>query len=207
MALPVVLAFDEDQDTLNILENQLIQRYAHDYRVECLVDPNLALSRLTELADVGEEVALVLAAKSESVAEAGGLLEHVRELHPHAKCASWCRGTSGQTRRAQMRSEPHRVRARSLYAVRPAGPPDEVFHEAVSSFLLEWATERRIVPHTIQIVGESWSGRAYELRETFEQCAAPHTFCLADSDEGRELLTKAGPDASSRSWFFPMAGS
>jgi thioredoxin reductase (NADPH) len=52
------------------------------------------------------------------------------------------------------------------------------------------------LPHTIHIVGEAWSGRAYELRETFERCAAPHTFCLADSDEGRELLAKAGPGAT-----------
>ncbi len=83
------------------------------------------------------------------------------------------------------------------YAVRPAGPPDEVFHGAVSSFLLEWATERRTVPHTIHIVPArpTWSGRAYELRETIERCAVPHTFSLANSDEGRELLAKAGPEA------------
>ena len=79
--------------------------------------------------------------------------------------------------------------------VRPAGSPDEVFHEAVSSFLLEWATERRIVPHTVHIVGEAWSGRAYELREVFARCAVPHAFCLADSDEGRGFLAKAGPHA------------
>ena len=52
-----------------------------------------------------------------------------------------------------------------------------------------------LVPQTVHIVGETWSGRAYELREVFEQCAVPHTFCLADSDEGRELLARAGPDA------------
>lgn len=50
------------------------------------------------------------------------------------------------------------------------------------------------MPHTIHIVGETWSGRAYELRETFERCAVPHAFCLADSDEGRELLAEAGPE-------------
>ena len=69
-----------------------------------------------------------------------------------------------------------------------------MFHHTVSAFLLEWATERRKVPQTVHIVGQEWSGRAYELRETFERCATPHTFCLADSDEGRELLAKAGPD-------------
>jgi len=196
MAFPVVLALDEDQGTLGVLESQLTQRYSHDYRVECLADPGRALLRLTELADRREEVALVLAANTDSVGDDNGLLTHVRELHPHAKCALlvpsdvWADKSCASAIRALIALG--RVH---YYAVRPAGPPDEVFHEAVSSFLLEWATERRVVPHTIHIVGESWSGRAYELRETFERCAAPHTFCLADSDEGRELLAKAGPEA------------
>ena len=83
MAFPVVLAVDEDQETLGTLERQLTQRYAHDYRVECLVDPGRSLLRLSELADGGEEVALVLAVNTDSVTANGGLLEHVRELHPH----------------------------------------------------------------------------------------------------------------------------
>jgi thioredoxin reductase (NADPH) len=196
MVLPVVLAFDEDQENLRVLENQLMQRYAHDYRVECLGDPGLALSRLAHLANLGEVVALVLAAKSESVTAVGGLLEHVRELHPHAKCALlvpwdvWADKPSADEIRASIALG--RVH---YYALNPGDPPDEVFHETISSFLLEWATERRTVPHTIHIVGAVWSGRAYELRETFERCAVPHAFCLADSDEGRELLAKTGPDA------------
>src|SRR5919198_3158053 len=52
-----------------------------------------------------------------------------------------------------------------------------------------------MVPHTVHIVGEEWSGRAYELREVFERCAVPHAFSLADSDRGRELLATAGPNA------------
>ncbi len=196
MALPVLLTLDEDQENLGVLETQLSQRYTHDYRVECLGDPDLALQRLSDLAEDGEDVALVLAGNSEAVTAPGGLLEHVRQLHPHAKCALlvspdvWGDKSSADAIRASIALG--RVH---YYAVRPAGPPDEVFHEAVSSFLLEWATERRTVPHTVHIVGETWSGRAYELRETFERCAVPHTFCLADSDEGRDLLAKAGPEA------------
>jgi thioredoxin reductase (NADPH) len=81
------------------------------------------------------------------------------------------------------------------YVSRPARSRDEVFHEAVSSFLLEWARERRSVPQTVHIVGETWSGRAFELREVFEQCAVPHTFSLADSDQGRTLIAQAGAEA------------
>jgi thioredoxin reductase (NADPH) len=193
MAVPVLLAFEPDHESLSFLQTQLVQRYSADYRVECLEDPDLALRRLTELADIGEDVALVLAGKSKT--RAGWLLEHVRELHPHAKCALlvpsdvWRDKSSADEIRASIA-----LGRIHYYVVQPAGPPDEVFHQAVSSFLLEWATERRLVPQTIHIVGETWSGRAYELRNTFERCAAPHTFCLADSAEGRDLLVKAGPD-------------
>jgi thioredoxin reductase (NADPH) len=156
MALPVVLAVDEDQQTLGILERQLTQRYSYDYRVECLVESGRALLRLTELADRGEEVALVLAANSDSVTSSDGLLVRVRELHPHAKCALvvpadvWADKSSANEVRALVALG--RVH---YYVVRPAGAPDEVFHDAISSFFLEWATERRTVPHTIHIVGES----------------------------------------------------
>ena len=42
------------------------------------------------------------------------------------------------------------------------------------------------------MIGETWSGRAYELREVLGRCAMPHRFCLAGSDEGRALLASAG---------------
>lgn len=192
----MVLAVDEDQDALGVIERQLIHRYAHDYRVECLGDADVALHRLKGLADAGEDVALVLSAKPRLATARDGLLEYVRELHPHAKRALlvpsdvWTDRSIADMIRASIA-----FGTADYYVARPARSQDEVFHEAVSSFLLEWATDRRLVPQTTHIVGEEWSGRAYELRETFERCAAPHAFCLADSDEGRGFLAKAGPEA------------
>ncbi|HYK67347.1 MAG TPA: FAD-dependent oxidoreductase [Streptosporangiaceae bacterium] len=196
MSLPALLAVDQSHDALGVLESQLTQRYAYDYRVMCLGDPAVAAQKLTELARAGEDVALVLCGLQQSTAARDGLLERVRELHPQAKRAllvpinAWADKPTADAIRAAIA-----FGRADYYVVRPGGPPDEVFHEAVSSFLLEWATERRIVPHTVHIIGEAWSGRAYELREVFERCAAPHAFCLADSDEGRGFLAQAGPDA------------
>ena len=78
------------------------------------------------------------------------------------------------------------------YVIRPSRSPDELFHQSVSTFLLEWAHARRVSPHTVHIVGESWTGRAYELREVLGRCAVPHAFLLADSPDGRALVAESG---------------
>ena len=196
MGQPLLLAVDEDRDALDDVETPLVQRYGRDYRVECVADADEALRTLTGLARGGGDVALVLAATSFSRTTGSRLLERVRDLHPHAKRALlvpadvWAdEQTAGAIRESMALG---RI---DFYVPRPAGSPDEVFHEAVSSFLLEWARERGMVPQTVRIVGETWSGRAYELREVFERCAVPHMFCLAESDEGRALLAGAGAGA------------
>ena len=199
MALPVLLSVDDDGDALAHVEAQLLQRYGMEYRVESLGDAEEALRRLTDLARAGEEVALVLVGLQISDAGTGGeLLERARELHPDAKRAllvppdvAWAEPPTAQAILDAMA-----VGRIDYYVGRPAASRDEVFHEAIAGFLLEWATDRRIVPHTVHIVGEEWSGRAYELRDVFQRCAAPHSFCLADSSKGRELLAKAGPKSS-----------
>ena len=196
MPLPVLLAVDEDRDALNDVETQLVRRYAHDYRIESFGDPDDALRTLQDLADGGEDVALVLASSSLSSTSGRHLLDHVRQLHPHTGRALLVSANvwSDQPTAEAIRDSMALGRI-DYYVPRPAGSLDEVFHEAVSSFLLEWARDRRLVPQTVHIVGETWSGRAYELREVFEQCAVPHAFCLAASERGRELLARAGPDA------------
>jgi thioredoxin reductase (NADPH) len=196
MGLPALVAVDEDPEVLDRVEAQLVRRYASDYRVECLPDPDEALRMLTELRDATVDLALVLVGQSLPGARSDELLDKVRQLHPHAKRAlvvapnAWTDAPTSRMIRASMA-----LGRIDYYVFRPAPSRDEVFHEAISDFLLEWAHERRLVPQTVHIVGEAWSGRAYELRETFARCAAPHAFCLADSEEGREFVAKAGADA------------
>jgi thioredoxin reductase (NADPH) len=194
---PVLIAVDEDPDLLQEVETQLVHRYGRDYRVEALRDPDEALRTLTQLRDAGVAVALVLGGQSSSGATGEELFDHVRQLHPFAKRAllvaanTWTDEATAKAIRASMA-----LGRIDYYVLRPAASPDEVFHEAVSDFLLEWARERRLVPQTVHIVGETWSGRAYELREVFANCSVPHAFCLADSDEGRRFVAGAGPDAA-----------
>jgi thioredoxin reductase (NADPH) len=196
MDLPVLAAVEEDPSGLGEVERQLAQRYGRDYRIVASHESDDALATLTRLADEGAEVALVLVGTTIAANDGAHLLDHVRRLHPTAKRAllvpagAWTEPATAATIQSLMALG--RV---DHYVLTPAGSPDETFHEAVSSFLLEWARDRLSVPQTVHIVGAEWSGRAYELRQVFEQCAVPHAFWLADSVEGRELIAKAGDDA------------
>jgi thioredoxin reductase (NADPH) len=194
MPLPVLLVVDGDLDGLDAVAVPLARRYGSDYRVERASDVAHALAALSELEAAGDELALLLAARTLADTTGGGLFERARLLFPHAK--------RGMTVASRALADPAAVKAIvdsialgriDYYVPAPAGDSDEGFHHTISTFLLEWATERRRVSPTVQIVGEEWTGRAFELRETLERCVVPHDFCLADSEQGRRLLAGAGP--------------
>ncbi len=201
---PALVAIDDDRECLSALTRELSDRYSRDYRIVCTASPEEAVATLEKLAEDGEEVALVLAGQWLPGTTGGELLGQVRRLHPHAKrglLIAWGGWGDPATGQAIFDSMAHgRI---DYYVLRPSESPDEVFHQTISSFLLEWARDRRVAPHTIRVVGEGWSGRAYELREVLGRCAIPHTFCLADSDEGRALISGAGSGSKLPLVIFP----
>ncbi len=196
MAGPVLLAVEDDVETLREIERELLDRYARHYRVRCLQSPTEAQAWLAELASAGESVALILAGQQLSGIAGSELLDQARHLHPHAKRAlviEW--GTFGlpEIGRDIFDSIAHgRI---DHYVLRPSPAPDELFHNTISGLLLEWAEAGRSFPFTVHVVGESWSGRAYELRNVLVRCAIPHSFTLADSTDGRALVAAAGSSA------------
>lgn len=196
MQTPMLLAVDADPEALGRVERELHDRYGSSYRVVGTGSPDEALALLTEVADAGEDVALVLASQWLPEMTGSELLERVRRLHPHAKrglLVSW--GEWGERQTAKAIFESMALGRIDYYVLRPAASPDELFHQAISSFLLEWTEARLIAPHTVRVVADAWAGRAYELRDTLQRCAVPHAFHLTDSKEGRVALGKAGAGA------------
>ena len=200
MSDPVILAVDADPAGLAGIERELLDRYSRHYDVVCTASAAEARDRLTQFRESGNDVAVVLAGKEVDDPSCSELLAEVRRLHPHAKRAllvGWGEWGFRETGDAILEAIEHGKI--DHYVVRPVAPPDELFHHSISTFLLEWAEERRTAPYAIQVVGDSWSGRAAALRDVLERCAFPHAFCLADSDEGRRLL-----EGSSRETELPV---
>ena len=189
--IPVLFAVDEDEAALSVVERELVDRYSRGYRVICLASAEEALAELRALKEAGEDVALVLAAETFASMSGPELLGRARELHAHAQrglLIEW--GSWGPGGTAEHIFEAMARRQIEYYVIRPSQTPDELFHQSVSTFLLEWAHARRVSPHTVRIVSESWIGRAQELKEVLGRCAVPHSFLLADSPEGRALMAE-----------------
>ena len=193
MSDPVLLVVDEDSAARHAVELELRDRYGRHYRIESLGSANEARALLEGLAVAGDDVALVLARQPFDGATGSALLDDARRLHPHARRAlliAW--GEQGDPATGDAIFDAIASGRIDHYVLRPAAPPDEFFHREISGLLLEWADGQRASPYTIFVVGESWSGRAYELRETLGRCAMPHSFALADSEIGSELVARAG---------------
>jgi thioredoxin reductase (NADPH) len=190
---PWLIAVDDDPEVVRDLQRELEDRYGRQYRVTCFTSSEGALARLTDLAEAGEQVALVLAGQWLSGMTGSDLLGEVRRMHPHAKrglVIEW--GGWGQPATGEAIFEAIADGRVDHYVLRPATSPDELFHQAIAGFLLDWTEGQRISAHTVHVVGESWSGRAFELRDVLSRCAIPHSFCLADSDDGRALMAETG---------------
>ena len=203
MGQPVLLAIDDDVSLLADIERELRDRYARHYRVACVRSPAEARTCLAEFAAAAVDVALVLAGRSAAF-PAGELLAEVRHVHPRAKRALVVEfGDWGQKSVGHEIFEGVADGRFDHYVLRPADSPDEMFHQTISSMLLEWGEANRAAPHTVHIVGKSWTGRAHELREALKQCAMVHNFCLAESDEGRALVAAAPAGAELPLVIFP----
>src|SRR5262249_9431988 len=164
MAAAVLVAVDGDADALADIERELLDRYGRHYRVVCLQSAADARAQLEALAASDEEVALILAAPRLRGLACSELLDDARRLHPHAKrgvlipWGDWGEPATGTAifdliARGQV----------DHYVVRPGASPDELFHHTISGVLLDWAEAHRVSPHAVYVVGESWSGRAFEL--------------------------------------------
>lgn len=193
MNAPLIVAVDADPELSGAVERELRDRYAPHYRVRCLLSADEALAELQAYAEADEQVVLVLAGQWLLGTTGSELLDRVRRIHPHARrglLIGWAERMDRDTGHAIYEAVGHG--SIDHYVVRPSTSPDERFHHAVSGFLMEWNEARHGAAGTVHVVGESWTGRAYELRDVLGRCALPHSFHLADSDDGRTLLEHAG---------------
>jgi thioredoxin reductase (NADPH) len=194
--LPLILAVDEDAEALRRITAEL-QRYARDYNVICGPSAEAALAQLEKLHDLGEAVAVVLAARGTGELKGERLLERVHDLHPHAKRAllipwgGWADEETADAIRNAMA-----LGYIDYYAIKPFSSPDEIFHRLVSEFLQEWRRQNAPGRRELTIVADPWSPRGEALRTYLSRNGVPHAFHTPESPEGIEFLASCNQEGA-----------
>jgi thioredoxin reductase len=189
----LIRVVSSDQIDLAVVAGEIVRRYGADYEVAAWSDPDGALEELRQLRSRGNHVALVVALQGAGD-DGTGFLGRVREIAPHARRAVVMRWGDFASSRpvvdAIARGEIDR------WVLRPEHAPDEEFHRAISELLSDWSSDFQRGYEAVQIIGETWSRRAVELRDRMSRNNVPFGFYDRDSDGGRDLLAIHGANAA-----------
>ena len=182
MTNPVLLAVDDNPETLTALDGVLRHRYGHDYLIISEASPGTALGRLRELRAASHSVAVMMAAAAMTTASGAEFLTQARGIQPGAKRVLVVPrgGPAAPSLRVPMPLVQDRqaatpvLRAMALgmidaYLPAPGAGRDEGFHRAVSELLEEWAHGATPALPAVRIIGQERSARAHELRDTLAQ--------------------------------------
>lgn len=193
---PVLMAIDEDPESLELTRQELEKRYGADYEVVGESSPGAALRMLEEMAESGRPVAIVLADLRLEEISGSDLLGRVSRLHPTAKRAMSVVGWEDRAALMPMMESLTRGSA-DYFVVKPTESVREFFHRTITEFLDEWARTTTVWLEAVRMVGEEASPRTRELLDLLQRNNVPCTFLTVDSDEGKELLARLGVSSES----------
>ncbi len=187
---PAIVIATTDERTRAVLLDEMTGRYGRDYRVEVADDTKSGLVLLDDLAAEGTPVALILA--SYGGTDHGGIefLTDSRRLHPAAHrgvVVIWGDfGTATDVFAALANGQV------DLALLRPEQRRDEEFHSSVTDALEDWHLARGEGFEAVRIIGEHWSERSHDLRDTLSRNHIPIRFYDSDSAQGQQLIADLG---------------
>jgi thioredoxin reductase (NADPH) len=196
MTKQILLAAHDHAGELEMIQRELVSRYATDYEIICERSSAAALQRLDVLRAAGDARVLVLFAAHAMTAMTGiEYLRQAHELHPRAQrvlLIPWGnRSASKPILQAVSLGQIDR------YTTVPSHPPDENFHHLVTELLRERQRHQQAQRTVVTVIGERWAPRSHEFRDLLQRGGLPFAFHATDSAEGRALLDQvqrpAGP--------------
>jgi thioredoxin reductase (NADPH) len=191
-SIPVLLAVDEDELSRQAAYRHLCDRYEPDYEVISAGGAEAGLAILSDLANAGRDVIVILASSCMSAMAAPEFLARARELHPAARCClliAWGDQPSSEAMRWA-------ANAGEVDAVlpKPLQPRAEWFHHAIAGYLAEWARAKTGGFEVVKVIGDDLAARSHELRDMLSRNGVPFGFYPVGSDAGRALLRHAGAE-------------
>src|SRR5215813_5234211 len=166
-----IVVVDRDAGDRETLFRELTGRYGADYRIVLCAEPAELDRRMRELIAAGTLVALVIDGVSEANLDGLEGLAQVRAIDPTASRVAAVRWGEWDTARPIF--DAITMGKIDHWVTRPVQHPDEEFHQSITEFLGAWSNEQPGSFEAVQVVGEQWSARSEELRDTFSRNGIP----------------------------------
>jgi thioredoxin reductase (NADPH) len=191
MPPPVILIVDAE-GAASATADALGRRYGDEYTIVFVESAAIGDARLVELGQQAVEVAIVLVATS---IEKGDVLETARMHHPRARRGLLLNWNEARVRREEI-AEAFARRHAECFVTKPVGPRDERFHRSITELLDEWSRQHSTAFATVHIIDADRSRRVFEICDALQRHDVAYAFHTADSASGRDLLDRAGVDAT-----------
>ena len=181
-----IVVVSRDAGVRKVLDEELSGRYGRDYRVVVCEEPAMLEPVIRELLAAGTPVALVVGAVGESDPDGIEVLARVGGVDRTVLRVAAVRWGEWDTARPVF--DAVTMGKIDHWVTRPVQSPDEEFHQSITQFLGEWGSRRAGCFEPVQVIGDPWSARSQELRDTFSRNGIPVGFYDAGSARGRQLL-------------------
>ncbi|HEY2552765.1 MAG TPA: FAD-dependent oxidoreductase [Streptosporangiaceae bacterium] len=186
-AVPAAIVIvSRDAGARQSLGRELSQRYGADYQIVVCDEPAELAGRIRGLLAAGTPVALVIGGAGGADPDGIEVLAGVRGADPTLSRVAAVRWGEWETARPIF--DAITMGKIDHWVTRPVQSPDEDFHQAITQFLGEWSSENDGGFEAVQVIGEQWSARSQELRDTFSRNGIPVGFYEASSDRGQQML-------------------
>ena len=192
-ARAAILIVERDPGERETLYREMDKRYGVDYQIVVCGEPAEAEARVADLLAAGTPVALVIGGVGAADPAGLDVLAAIRGIDPTVSRVAAVRWGEWDTARPIF--DAITTGTVDHWVTRPVQSPDEDFHQSITQFLSEWTSERGGSFEAVQVIGQQWSGRSQELRDTFSRNGIPVGFHDADTEDGRRMLGELAPES------------
>ncbi|MFE3452795.1 FAD-dependent oxidoreductase [Nonomuraea sp. NPDC059194] len=189
MDKPVIVTVDDDPGVSRAIARDLRKKYGQQYRIVRAETAEQGMDAVREMRLRGDEVAAILADYRMPQMNGVQFLEAAMDMYPFARrvLLTAYADTDAAIQAINVVDLDH-------YLLKPWDPPEEKFYPVIDGQLDAWQRTDRQVRSELQVVGDRWSARSYQVRDFLSRNHVPYQWLLAEDPEGQQLVAAVGGD-------------
>jgi thioredoxin reductase (NADPH) len=190
MSKPTIVTVDDDPQVSAAITRDLRKQYGADYRVVPATSGAQALEVLTKIALRSQPVALIVS--DQRMPQMTGI-EMLERARTHAPTAKYLLLTAYADTDVAIKA----INDIGLdyYLLKPWDPPEERLYPVVDDLLGDWVRANPDHTSDVQVVGDRWSDRSYEIKTFLARNHVPYRWYDVERDpEGQRLRDLAQAD-------------